>query len=94
LSEENSDYATRRRGKRLRERERERERGGAARSTFRRVRRLRGRKIDENRARQETRRWMPTGAAGVARERRWMEDGEGRGGGGRRWEGVAHARVG
>jgi len=38
---------------------------------------------------------MPTGAAGVARERRWMEDGEGRGRGeGRRWEGVAHARVG
>lgn len=45
-----------------------------ARSTFRLVHRLRGRKIDENRARQETRRW--TGAARVAREE-WMEEDDG-----------------
>jgi len=46
--------------------------GEKARSTFRLERRLRGRKIDENRARQETRRWMLTEAAGVAREE-WLE---------------------
>lgn len=76
MSEENSDYATARWG-----------RGSFDVPAL--ERRLRGRKIDENRARQETRRWTPTGPAGVAREER-MEEDEGAG----RWEGVAHARVG